>query len=228
MTSWSYQSTNPCTVLVNENKDGSISRNCPPPVLQSSTETAAASQDQPEIISSLGNSVGGKKARSKRDTHGDGFVGVVFDNGDGHEDDEPHFEPVEKRILVNISIAMDQGLGTSHLKVYQLQVAVPLPKEKPETRKFYAYDTERFMAVNGTTARFDDPETSPSTDPIDDDESSTTSFDEFITLSSSSSRPEGLETNLNESGMQLMDHDYAKTSRELIAPRAATPNTNIN
>lgn len=224
--SWSYQSTNPCTVLVNENKDGSISRNCPPPVLQSSTETAAASQDQPEIISSLGNSVGGKKARSKRDTHGDGFAGVVFDNGDGHEDDEPHFEPVEKRILVNISIAMDQGMGTSHLQVYQLQVAVPLPKEKQETRKFYAYDTERFIVVNGTSGRFDEPETS--TDPIDDDESSTTSFDEFITLSSSSSRPEGLETNLNESGMQLMDHDYAKTARELIAPRAATPNTNIN
>lgn len=135
MTSWSYQSTNPCTVLVKEKQDGqSPSRDCPPPIL-SSTDTVGSPQDQPEI-SSLGNSVGGKKGRKKRQAHEEGVVDVVFDNGDGHEFDPP-VKLVEKRILVNISIGMDSGLGSSQKEVYQLQVAIPLPEE---SKKFYAYD----------------------------------------------------------------------------------------
>jgi hypothetical protein len=141
MTSWSYQSTNPCTVLVKEKQDGQSSspRDCPPHILQSSTEKAAASLDLPEI-SSLGNSVGGKKGRGKRQAHEEGVVDVVFDNGDGHEEQEKPAELVEKRILVNISIAMDKGLGSPKLEVYQLQVAVPLPQEKIKQQQFYAYD----------------------------------------------------------------------------------------
>lgn len=200
MTSWSYQSTNPCTVLVKEKQDGSIAQGCPPPILQSSTETVSSSQDQPEITSSLGNSVGGKKTRAKRQAHEDG-VDVVYDNGDGHaEEQEPLFEPVEKRILVNISIAMDKGLGTLHQEVYQLQVAVPLPKEDKRQHNFYTYDVEKLMENNGTPTEMDDIASTPvafaSTRSVflssesNDDESSTTSFDEFITLSS---RLEGLE-----------------------------------
>lgn len=185
MSSWSYQSTTPCTVLVKEKQDGlSPSRDCPPPILHSSTETAASSQDQPEI-SSLGNSVGGKKSRSKRQAHGDGFFDVVFENGDGHER-EPPVRLVEKRILVNISIAMDKGLGSMQQQVYQLQVAVPLPKKETKSPMFYAYDvgesaTEGEKVVETSEATTDDSITN---------DSSTTTFDDFIT---SSTDAEGLE-----------------------------------
>lgn len=202
MTSWSYQSTNPCTVLVKEKQDGSISRDCPPPILQSSsTVTAASSQNQPDNPS-LGNSVGGKKARVKRQAHENGVVDVVFDEDDGHED-EPLFEAVEKRILVNITIGMDKGLGSLHQEIYQLQVAIPLPKEDMRQQKFYSYDVEgsikklnetpttsTMTEVDDLTSTLDDDHHF-SSDPFgDDDESSTTSFDEFITLST---RPEGLK-----------------------------------
>lgn len=199
MTNWAYQSTNPCTVLVKEKQDGSIPQGCPPPVLQPSTETVASSQDQPEISSSLGNSVGGKKTREKRQAHEDG-VDVVFDNGEEHADKEPLFEPVEKRILVNISIAMDKGLGTLHQEVYQLQVAVPLPKEDRRQHKFYSYEVDRLMEANEAPTEMDDIASIPVDIAVtrsnflltesNDDESSTTSFDEFITLSSP---PEGLK-----------------------------------
>ena len=202
MTSWSYQSTNPCTVLVKEKQDGQSphSRDCPPPIL-SSTETVASSQDQPEI-SSLGNSVGGKKTRTKRQAHEDGVVDVVFDNGDGHEFDPP-VKLVEKRILVNISIAMDSGLGSAHQEIYQLQVAVPLPEEK---KMFYAYDVgghagDADVAIeldklNETTLfqsegflyNFSSTPDSFTTSYLSDDESSTS--DDIIT---SSTYPEGLK-----------------------------------
>lgn len=212
MTSWSYQSTNPCTVLVKEKQDGlsPSMRDCPPAILQSSsTETVASSQDQPDI-SSLGNSVGGKQKRSKRQAHDDaGVVDVVFDNGDGHEF-EPPLKPVEKRILVNISIAMDSGLGSMHQEIYQLQVAVPLPEEKVKSQKFYAYNVEghadsvtlvdspeKLLEVNKTFLEFEElidfsptPDFFSSTDP-NDDSSPSTYDDEFIT--SSSTYPEGLK-----------------------------------
>lgn len=198
MTSWSYQSTNPCTVLVKEKQDGQspTARDCPPPILQSSTETAAASQDQPEISSSLGNSIGGKSGRVKRQTHEAGLVDVVFDGGDGHEFNAPN-AMVEKRILVNISIAMDSGRGSLHQDVYQLQVAVPLPQVQ-RSENFYAYDVdgilkaEELMAANETSQQpSDDPfatsDDSSTADPTD--ESSSTDFDDFIT---SSPNAEGL------------------------------------
>jgi hypothetical protein len=87
--SWSYQSTNPCTVLVNDKIDGhSLPPKCPSSVLQhsSSTEKVSSEQDQQEL-SSLGNNVGGKRKRIKRqaEAHDDdsGVVDVVF-LGDGH------------------------------------------------------------------------------------------------------------------------------------------------
>lgn len=211
MTSWSYQSPNPCTVLVKEKQDGQISRDCQPSLQQSSTETAAPSQDQPEISSSsLGNSIGGRSRREKRQAHEDGLVDVVFD-GNGH-DNAPH-EVVEKRILVNISIALDSGLGSQHQNVYQLQVAVPLPKEALKSQKFYAYDVdqnadfmtmEELIELNETSAHpdaalsiFDDE---PITSTLDyteqaDESSTSTDFDGLIssTSSPSSSYPEGLE-----------------------------------
>lgn len=179
MSSWSYQATNPCTVLVNEKQDGQspMSRDCPPPSLPASTETSAPSHDQPEISSSLGNSIGGKKKRAKRDTHEDGVVDVVFDDGVGHEFKSRN--ETEKRILVNISIAMDSGLGSAHQAVYQLQVAVPLPKEKMN-QEFFLYDVEKAPEEEMNA---DSPSTTPSTDPTD--ESSTTNFDELITSSTS-------------------------------------------
>jgi hypothetical protein len=209
--SWSYQSNNPCSVLVKEKQDA-LGRDCLPPILHSSsTETAASSQ--PETPSSLGNSVGGKM-RLKREAHEDVGVDVVFD-GDGAQS-TPH-EIVEKRILVNISIVMDGGLGSLNQEIYQLHVAVPFPNEaekKPE--KFYAYDvsgSDNLEMVNESfnATAFDDFQTSSadaSTFSINSqstDESSTTTVDEFNETSSL----EGLKTNLNEKG-KLMDHDDAK------------------
>lgn len=148
--SWTYQSNNPCSVLVKEKQDG-LSRHCQTPILQSSsTETAASSQDQPELTSSLGNSVGGKERRYKRQALKDVGVDVVFD-GDGH-DDKPHITVEEKRILLNISIVMDGGLGSLHQEVYQLHAAVPLPNEF--RNNFYAYNvsaSERSESSNTTS-----------------------------------------------------------------------------
>jgi hypothetical protein len=197
---------------VKEKQDGQspLTRDCPPPILQSSTETAAPSHDQPEISSSsLGNSIGGKKGRVKRQTHEDGVVDVVFDDGDGHESNAPN-ETLEKRILVNISIALDSGLGSTYQEVYQLQVAVPLPKEKLKSQTFYAYDVEAnseivtmeklVMVSNETTTEtFSDgsiADTSTDDSTSSTDESSTTSYDDFFASSST----EGLsKSNLNES-----------------------------
>lgn len=190
MTSWSYQSTNPCTVLVKEKQDGQ-SPNCSPPITQSSTESAVPAQDQPEISSSLGNSVGGKKRRAKRQAHDeDGVVNVVFD-GDGHDYNPPN-ESVEKRILVNISIAMDGGLGTMHQEVYQLQVAVPLPKEARKSQKFYAY--------NVATEAQEPPEELSTDDAlvIVDDK-----FEEILTTTD-----EVFSTLINESPTTVTDDDF--------------------
>lgn len=135
--SWSYQSSNPCTVLVKEKSD-SHHVDCSPSI-QSSSSTNRPNQDtsvndhqQDSIVSSsLGNIIGGKaKKRVKRQV-----LDVVVD-GDGHEEE---VEIVEKRILVNISIGMDNGLGTSHQEVYKLQVAVPLKNEAKNHKDFYTY-----------------------------------------------------------------------------------------
>ena len=135
--SLSYQSNSPCSVLVKEKQDGQGP--CPPPILHSSsTETVASSQDQPEISSSLGNSVGGK-GRQKRQAHDD--VEVVFD-GVGHDEQDKPQKTVDNRFLVNISIVLDNGPGSKRSDIYQLQVAVPLPKHKIEFEDFYAYNVD--------------------------------------------------------------------------------------
>jgi hypothetical protein len=100
----------------------------------------ASSQDQPEITSSLGNSVGGKERKKRNVAHVDD-VDVVFD-GVGHDNaqNKPR-KTVEKRVLVNISIVLDGGFNAKNQDIYQLQVAVPLPKDK-KTNDFYSYNVE--------------------------------------------------------------------------------------
>lgn len=128
------------------------------------------------------------------------MVDVVFDDGDEH--DSPH-EVVEKRILVNISIAMDSGLGSLHQNVYQLQVAVPLPK--PKDQKFYAYNVEpdidfmtmeQLVEFNESTAHPDEALSTdePLTSTLDysDDSSTSVAFDDGFISSSPPPYHEGL------------------------------------
>lgn len=195
-------------MLVKEKQDGQspTSRDCPPPILQSSTETIGSSQDQPDI-SSLGNIVGGKPRAKRQVPHDDGVVGVVFDNGDGQHEFEAPIKLVEKRILVNISIAMDSGLGSSHQEIYQLQVAVPLPEKKKISEKFYSYDVgakdegflvvespEKLMLLNESLFTIDDMTTTrdDSLSPDTIDAQSTLEFDDFIASSTSLPWLEGL------------------------------------
>jgi hypothetical protein len=198
--SWSYQSNNPCSVLVKEKQDGQ-GRDCPPPILHSSsTETAASSQDQPEISSSLGNSVGGKK-RLKRQTHED----VVF-VGDGHEEQNKPHETVEKRILVNISIVMDGGLGSLHQEIYQLKVAVPMPKEEEKKGdKFYVYNvggsdkSETVDESHNETTADDFQTTAEPSSTVSESRLNSQSTDESLTAFddfTEASLVEGLKTNL--------------------------------
>jgi hypothetical protein len=134
--SWSYQSTNPCTVLVNE-KQVSNSQACATTSSSTNRPNESAQQQQPAPVSqdtsdqqqdsSMGNNIGGK-AREKR--HADG-VGVEH---------EHVIETIEKRVLVNITIGMDGGMGSQQLQVYQLQVAVPLKKKlEGASKQHYAY-----------------------------------------------------------------------------------------
>jgi hypothetical protein len=130
MMSWSYQSPNPCTVLVKEKPDSNI--NCASSV-QSSTNRPLETQQQDhqqDSTGSLGNNIGGKR-RHKRQV-----LDVVVDDV-GHEE---VVEAIERRILLNISIGMDKGLGTLKQEVYQLQVAVPIKSNIAKEREFYAYD----------------------------------------------------------------------------------------
>jgi len=109
-------------------------------------ESAAAASSDPQDSGggTSTNSIGGKR-RAKRQAHD---FDVVFD-GVGHE------VVVEKRILVNISIATDDGIGTTYQQVYELKVAVPLPREKM-SEDFYAYrgaDEEadsRYVVIEGS------------------------------------------------------------------------------
>ena len=135
--SWSYQSTNPCTVLVKEKHDNvqensplSASTNRPRPSVEHSQQSSVSSIEPNDS----GGTNGGKH-RARRSLQVDkSFVDVVgiedvvsnsksTDNNDTNNQLNHEF----KRILVNISIATDEGLGTHNLQVYQLQVAVPLP-----------------------------------------------------------------------------------------------------
>jgi hypothetical protein len=158
---------------VKEKQDGQ-GRDCPPPVLHSSsTETVASSQDQPEISSSLGNSVGGKERKKRNVAHVDD-VDVVFD-GVGH-DSKPR-KIVEKRVLVNISIVLDGGFNAKNQDIYQLQVAVPLPKDK-KTNDFYSYNVENdedALSINNTTDAQETTFTETSSQSTDE----TSSFTEF-------------------------------------------------
>lgn len=128
MMSLSYQSSKPCTVLVKEKPD-SHQVDCSPSIQSSANRPNQDSPaEQQDSVSSAGGIVGGK--RNKRQV-----LDVVVD-GDGHED---VVESIKKRILVNISIGMDKGLGTSRQEVYILQVAVPLKHEEKLKNDFYTY-----------------------------------------------------------------------------------------
>jgi hypothetical protein len=112
----------------------------------------------------MGNIIGGKVVRSKRQ--------VVVD-GVGH-DEEEEIESFEKRILVNISIGMDKGLGTRRQEVYVLQVAVPLKNEAKEEREFYSYEVhegepidEGFLMFENATELFTSEDDSTTSLPHD-------------------------------------------------------------
>lgn len=190
MMSWSYQSSNPCTVLVKEKSD-SHHVDCSPSI-QSSSSTNRPNQDtsvndhqQDSVVSSsLGNIIGGKaKKRVKRQV-----LDVVVD-GDGHEEE---VEIVEKRILVNISIGMDNGLGTSHQEVYKLQVAVPLKNEAKNHKDFYTYqihENENYDEEEIYEHVADDEENTTEnvfTNTTSSSNQETTTFDLFSASSSSS------------------------------------------
>jgi hypothetical protein len=146
MMGWSHLSSNPCTVLVKEKQDRDSQHNsnnnqvdCSPS-LQSSTNRPTdhhnQQQDHPQDSGALGNSIGGKKTRIKRKVYHES------EHVDGHAEEtiDEIIETIERRILVNITVGMDKGLGTIQQEVYQLQVAVPLKgKQKAEKNDFYAY-----------------------------------------------------------------------------------------
>lgn len=189
--SWSYQSSNPCTVLVKEKSD-SHHVDCSPSI-QSSSSTNRPNQDssvndhQQDSVasSSLGNIIGGKaKKREKRQV-----LDVVVD-GDGHE----KVESVEKRILVNISIGMDNGMGTSQQEVYNLQVAVPLKNEPKNHRDFYTYqihendieDDEVYVDHVGDSVENTTENSDIFTNTTSSNDEETTTFDLFSASSTSS------------------------------------------
>jgi len=148
MMGWSHLSSNPCTVLVKEKQDRdsqhSNSVDCSPSIqsstnrpMDSSHHTKNQQLDHQQDSGTLGNSIGGKETRIKRE------VFDTFEHDDARYEDLIHeiFETIEKRILVNITIGMDKGLGTQRHDIYQLQVAVPLKaKQKTENQEFYAYN----------------------------------------------------------------------------------------
>lgn len=179
MMSWSYQSSKPCTVLVKEKPD-SHHVDCSPSI-QSSTNRPNQDSPAEHQQDSVGNIVGGK--RKKRQV-----VDVVVD-GDGHES---VVESVEKRILVNISIGMDKGLGTNTQEVYHLQVAVPLKHEEKFKKDFYTYQVHESDEEENTNEIFDDFQENltifnKTTKSEFDDTTEASGFD-FIPLSTSGSK----------------------------------------
>lgn len=67
-----------------------------------------------------------------------------FGHDSGHEESlDEIIETIERRILVNITVGMDKGLGSAQHEVYHLQVAVPLKaQQKAEDKEFYAYHVD--------------------------------------------------------------------------------------
>lgn len=122
--------------------------------------------DLPDINGGLkGNNIGGKNRR-KRSVDAHEFVDVMLDGDDDNansfdnEHGETNYVLIDKRILVNISVAMDGGMGTNHQEVYQLQIAVPLPRNKFTNDNFYTYEVrdsdeqsnDEQHVVNATTS----------------------------------------------------------------------------
>lgn len=117
---------------------------------------SSVEQTQQSSVSSIepndsGGTNGGKQRNRRSLENLVDVVGIedVVKSTDSQTNNELKHE--FKRILVNISIATDEGLGTHNLQVYQLHVAVPLPtltetKQKDITlnqesneNAFYAY-----------------------------------------------------------------------------------------
>jgi hypothetical protein len=146
--SWSYQSNN-CSVLVKEKQDGV--RECPSPNLHLSSTETVSSADQVEI-SSLGNSVGGKRERFKRSSTHEDEVDVVLDGIGNNDEQRTSYEDDQKRILINISIVLDDGTRINQ-DIYKLQVEVPLPKEK-KRKNFYSYESvKEFQNIHNNSLK---------------------------------------------------------------------------
>lgn len=113
-----------------ENSPLSASTNRPRPSVEHSQQSSVSSIEPNDS----GGTNGGKH-RARRSLQVDenvvNVVGIedVVGNSKStdNKDTNNQLNHEFKRILVNISIATDEGLGTHNLQVYQLQVAVPLP-----------------------------------------------------------------------------------------------------
>lgn len=113
-----------------ENSPLSASTNRPRPSVEQSQQSSVSSIEPNDS----GGTNGGKH-RARRSLQVDknlvNVVGiedvVVNSKSTDNKDTNNQLNHEFKRILINISIATDEGLGTHNLQVYQLQVAVPLP-----------------------------------------------------------------------------------------------------
>lgn len=225
-------------------------RDCP----TSSTETVVLPRDQQDMSSSLGNSIGGKRVRRQADeAHDDAEVVDVVYRGDGHanssfsqktnanklDDDKSGKQSnvseeeeveviVEKRILLNISIGMDDGFGASHLDVYHLQVAVPLPKQRKAAQNFFTYKVvddslmeENLMPVHAaptmTTIQGDHRRNNDDSSPFPSDENL---FDGFI----ESSTDEGLKNETTIQRESYLNSTHSRASEREICVECAQTN----
>lgn len=126
---------------VQENSPLAASTNRPRSSVEQSQQTSVTSIEPND---SGGGGENGGKHRARRSLNDVDVVGSEDVVRTVHTDTNTQL----KRILVNISIATDTGMGTHDLQVYQLQVAVPLPTinatsdQVPDQDQFYAYAME--------------------------------------------------------------------------------------
>ena len=210
MMSWSYQSSNPCTVLVKEKQDRDSQHSnqvdCSPSIQSSTNRPIESSshhqQDHQQDSGSLGNSIGGKKSRIKREVR-ENFYNTGHGHGHVNADEtiEEIIETIERRILVNITVGMDKGLGTTQQEVYHLQVAVPLKaQQKTEDREFYAYN------VHPNDESFDKTTKSWHKATVNENNNANGSTEDDITVSDAST---------TESTITDMDFDYSTIPESL-------------
>jgi hypothetical protein len=171
------------------------------PSIQSSTESSNH-QSQPDP--SLGNNIGGK-SRNKREV-----VDVLVDDEHEHHDDI--IQIIDKRVLVNITIGMDKGIGTQQHEVYHLQVAVPLKNNSKAYRDMFAYDVHQDESFPT-----DEKVSTANYNATTDETSTTTQSDDF-----SSSAPCDCDF---ERGLILTTSNF---EREITATRFLCVNINFH